>query len=105
MATFVINQDISTETPTIEVTISANAPLPIGRQRFRLIVADDAGNASKADEITIIIADQDAPTAVLGGPSVVGLGRSFQLDGTKSFDVGGGKIVKYTWTYLGPAVT
>lgn len=102
MANFVINQDIATDTPTIEVTVSANAPLPIGRQRFRLIVTDDSGNVSAPDEVEVIIADQDAPTAVLGVPRVAGFGKSFEMDGSKSFDAGGGKIVKYTWTYLGP---
>jgi hypothetical protein len=33
MAVFVINTDIATDTPTIEVTVSANQPLPLGRHR------------------------------------------------------------------------
>jgi hypothetical protein len=103
MANFVINQDIATETPTIEVTVSANSPMPIGRQRFRLVVTDDSGNASAPDEVEVIIADQDAPTAVLGAPRIAGFGRSFELDGSRSFDAGGGRIVRYTWTYLGPS--
>jgi hypothetical protein len=102
MAEFVIGKDISTDTPTIEVTINKDAPLPIGRQRFRLLVVDDSGNVSKGDELVVIVADQDAPTAVLGAPSVVASGASFNLDGSKSFDVGGGKVVKYVWTYVGP---
>ena len=102
MAEFAINQDIVTDAPTVEVTIGANNPIAIGRQRFRLIVTDDAGNTSRPDEVIVIIADQDAPTAVLSGPRLVGFGRSFQLDGSRSFDVGGGRIVRYTWTYLGP---
>jgi len=103
MANFVINQDIVTETPTIEVTVTANSPLPLGRQRFRLVVTDDSGNVSAPDEVEVIIADQDAPTAVLGAPRVTGFGRSFEMDGSRSFDAGGGRIVRYTWTYLGPA--
>ncbi|MDB5801317.1 MAG: hypothetical protein JWL63_2256 [Rhodocyclales bacterium] len=102
MAEFIIGTDISTDVPTIEVTINKDKPLPIGRQRFRLVVVDDSGNVSKADELIVIIADQDAPTAVLGAPSVVATGASFGLDGSKSFDVGGGKVVKYVWTYVGP---
>ena len=102
MATFIINQDVTSETPTVEVTIDPNNPLPPGRHRFRLIVVDDSDNASVGDEVTIIIADQTAPTAVLNAPSVVATGKSFNLDGAKSFDQGGGKVVKFVFTYLGP---
>ncbi|WP_377152921.1 hypothetical protein ACFJIX_16810 [Roseateles sp. UC29_93] len=52
--------------------------------------------------MTIIVADQDAPTAVIRGPRIASFGKSFELDGSASFDVGGGKVVKYVWTYLGP---
>ena len=48
MAVFVINTDITTDTPTIEVTVSPDKPLPLGRHRFRLIVVDDSGNKSAA---------------------------------------------------------
>ncbi|WP_341679308.1 hypothetical protein [Niveibacterium sp. SC-1] len=103
MAEFAINTDIATDTPTIEVTLSVDRPLAIGRHRFRLVVVDDAGNASQPDEVVVIVADQGAPTAVLGAPSVVAFGTSFNLDGQRSFDTGGGRVVRYTWTYLGPA--
>lgn len=102
MADFNINADVVTETPTVEVTVSAERPMPIGRQRFRLVVVDDAGNQSAPDEVTMIIADQDAPTAVLRAPRIAPFGRSFDLDGRNSFDAGGGRIVQYIWTYLGP---
>ena len=103
MAQFVIGTDITTDVAIIEVTVSPDKPLPIGRQVFRLTVADDANNISKPDQIEVIVADQEAPTAVLRGPKVVGFGKSFNLDGSASFDVGGGKVVKYVWTYVGPA--
>ncbi|MCX7111117.1 MAG: hypothetical protein NTX45_13520 [Proteobacteria bacterium] len=102
MATFIINQDVTTDTPTVEVTIDPNNPLPPGRHRFRLIVVDDAGNTSAGDEVSVIIADIDAPTAVLNAPSIVGTGKSFNLDGSKSFDQGGGRVTKFVFTYLGP---
>ena len=54
--------------PVIEVTLSPDKPLPIGRQRFQLIVTDNSGNTSKPDEVEVIVADQDAPTAVLTVP-------------------------------------
>lgn len=103
MADFVINADVVTTEPTVEVTVTRERPLPIGRQRFRLIVVDDAGNRSAPDEVTVIVADQDAPTAVLRAPALVGFSRSFELNGRASFDVGGGRLVEYVWTYLGPA--
>ncbi|HNQ03540.1 MAG TPA: hypothetical protein PKH69_02905 [Thiobacillaceae bacterium] len=101
MATFVLNTDITTTTPSIEVTVDPNKPLAIGRHRFRLVVVDDSGNVSKADEVEVIVADQSAPTAVLNVQASVASGASFELNGSKSFDLGGGTIVKYIWTYLG----
>ncbi len=103
MAEFVLNTDVVTTEPTVEVTVSAERPLPIGRQRFRLIVVDDAGNRSAADEVVVIVADQEAPTAILRAPSLVGFSRSFDLNGSASFDVGGGRITQFVWTYLGPS--
>ena len=102
MAEFAVNTDVATETPTVEVTVSPDRPMSLGRQRFRLIVIDDAGNKSAADEVTIIVADQEAPTAVIRAPRVVAQGASFTLDGSASFDTGGGRVVRYVWTYLGP---
>lgn len=102
MAEFVINADVTTAEPTVEVTISPDRPLALGRQRFRLIVVDDAGNRSAPDEVIVIVADQGAPTAVLRGPRLAAFGSSFMLDGSASFDVGGGRIAQYVWTYLGP---
>lgn len=102
MAEFVVNQSVTTDQPVVEVTVSANKPLPIGRHRFRLVVVDDAGNRSAADEVEVIVADRSAPTAVLNAPKVVDFGQRFNLDGSKSFDVGGGKVVQWVWTYLGP---
>ena len=103
MAVFIINTDIKTDAPTIEVTLSADKPLPLGRHKFRLIVVDNSNNKSAPDELEVLVADQAAPTAVLNAPKVVALGTSFNLDGTKSFDLGGGQVVTYLWTYLGPS--
>lgn len=103
MADFVPGVEISTDAPTIEVTVSPDRPLPLGRQLFRLVVVDSAGNISKPDQVEVIIADQDAPTAVLRAPKVTPFGQSFGIDGSASFDAGGGKVVKWIWTYLGPA--
>jgi len=104
MADFAVNTDVTTDTPTVEVTVSPDRPIALGRQRFRLIVVDDAGNRSVADEVMVIVADQSAPTAVLRAPRTVAQGASFTLDGSASFDTGGGRIVQYVWTYLGPVI-
>lgn len=101
MATFVINTDITTDSATVEVTVDPNKPLAVGRHRFRLVVVDDSGNTSQPDEVEVIVADQGAPTAVISAPKTVASGTSFKLDGTRSFDVGGGTLSKYIWTYLG----
>ena len=46
MAEFIINTEVKTETPTVEVTLSPQRPLALGRHTFRLVVVDDAGNQS-----------------------------------------------------------
>ena len=102
MAQFIIGKDIPTGTSTIEVTINADNALPLGRHRFRLVVVDDSGNTSKADEVVVIVADTAAPTAILRAPTVVSMGQTFSLDGSASFDVGGGKVANWIWTYVGP---
>lgn len=101
MAEFIINQEVKTDTPTVEVTLSSDRPLALGRHTFRLVVVDDSGNSSIPDEVIVIVADSENPTAVLSAPRSVGFGNSFDLDGTRSFDAGGGQVVTYLWTYLG----
>ena len=103
MASFVPGTDIKTETPTVEVTASPDKPLPLGRQLFRLVVVDDAGNVSQPTQVAVLVADQAAPNAVLRAPGIVPFGTSFALDGSGSFDTGGGKVVTWIWTYMGPA--
>jgi hypothetical protein len=102
MAEFVVNADVVTEEPRVEVTITPERPMALGRHRFRLIVVDSGNLRSAPDEVTVIVADQDAPTAVLRAPRLTAFGRSFDLDGSASQDTGGGRIVQYVWTYLGP---
>ena len=102
MAEFKPNVPVPSNGPVIEVTVPASNPLPVGRHTFRLEVEDDSGNKSKPDEVVVIVADQGAPTAVLAAPKTVASGQSFNLSGEKSFDVGGGKIVKWTFTLVPP---
>ena len=42
MADFVVNQDVTTDQPVVEVSVSAAKPLPLGRKRVRLVVVDDS---------------------------------------------------------------
>jgi hypothetical protein len=39
---------------------------------------------------------------VLRAPERIGFGQSFGMTGEESVDVGGGRIVRYIFTYLGP---
>ena len=99
MPEFRTGQPVVTNTPDVEVTVAANAPLPAGRHRFQLIVQDDSGNTSEPSITEVIVRDTQKPTAVIDAPREVELGRSFQLSGRRSTDVGG-RIVNYTWTRL-----
>lgn len=102
MAVFKIDTPISTPEPTVEVTVTEEAPLAVGRHRFQLVVVDDSGNQSEPDEVEVRVVDTEKPTAVLDAPSQVKFNTSFALSGKRSVDVGGGRIVTYIWTYLGP---
>ncbi|MEP6919748.1 MAG: hypothetical protein ABI967_01395 [bacterium] len=99
MAEFRPGQAVQTETPEIEVTVTATAPLPPGRHHFQLVVEDDSGNRSEPSVTEVIVRDTTKPTAVIDGPREVEVGRNFQLSGKRSSDIGG-KIVRYTWTRL-----
>jgi hypothetical protein len=102
MAEFKPNVPIPSTNPVIEVTVAAASPMRVGRHVFRLEVEDDSGNKSKPDDVVVIVADQSAPTAVLAAPKSVAFGQSFTLSGEKSFDAGGGRIVKWTFTLMEP---
>lgn len=105
MAKLVLNTPFETDQPIITVEVDPLKPLARGRQMFELVVVDDSGNVSAADRFIVIVADRERPTAVLQGPSIADIGKSFDLNGTKSFDAGGGTIKTYRFTYLGPQIT
>ena len=104
MAEFELNTDITTDTPTIEVTLNPDNPLSLGPHVFQLVVRDNSGNTSEAVRVVVTVVDVDAPIAVLKAPESTNFGRSFTLDGRESHDAGGGEVVQWIWTYLGPAV-
>ena len=99
MAQFIANQTIETLESEIEVTVNPQTPLPVGRNRFQLVVVDDSGNVSEPDVVEVIVKDASKPTAILQAPREVNFGQSFQLTGKQSFDIGG-KIVRDRWTLL-----
>jgi hypothetical protein len=98
MPEFKPGQPVVTNTPDVEVTVTPNAPLPAGRHRFQPVVEDDSGNSSEPSVTEVIVRDTQKPTAVLDAPGEVEFGRSFQLSGKRSSDLG--KIVKFTRTRL-----
>ena len=102
MAIFEVNVPIETDAPTILVEVPSDGSLRVGRHRFQLVVVDDAENRSQPDMVTVIVRDTAAPTAVLTAPESVSLNTPFTLSGQDSSDVGGGRVVRYVWTYLGP---
>src|SRR4051812_2425135 len=98
MPFFNIGQTAETAEPTIEVTASAEHPLPPGKHVFQLVVEDDSGNRSQPDTVEIIVRDTLAPTAVMRAPSQVEFGKPFNLDARESSDVAPGKVVRFIWT-------
>ena len=103
MAKLDINVPFESENSSIVVEVDPAQPIPRGRHRFQLEVVDDSGNVSAPDVLEVIVADRERPTAVLQGPQIVDLGKSFDLTGAKSFDIGG-QIRSYRFTYLGPSL-
>jgi hypothetical protein len=100
MATFVTGQAVRTTTPTVEVTVTPQAPLRPGKHRFQLRVTDDAGNASEPATVEVIVRDESKPTAVIDAPASAPAGSSFTLNGSRSLDQPPGRIVAYEWTLL-----
>lgn len=93
-------------TTSASVTFAAaTTPLAVGLHTVQLVVSDDSGNQSSPAAATVLVVDSGIPTAVLDAPATVALGASFTLDGSRSFDIGGG-ITEYRWTVDGqPVVT
>jgi len=100
MATFVTGQPVSTQDPSVEVTVTPTAPLPPGAHRFQLVVVDDSGNQSEPAVVEVVVIDNQRPTAVLDAPRTVPFGSSFKLSGTRSTDLAPGRIVAYNWLRL-----
>jgi hypothetical protein len=97
-----VNTPIEAAAPdaTLVVDIDAAHPLAVGAHTFQLVVVDTSGNRSAPVTARVIVADAEAPTAVITGPRTVPFGSGFTLSGAASVDVGGGSIARYIWTRL-----
>lgn len=108
MPEFKPNQPIVQNDPTVKVDVNAAAPLPLGANRFRLMVVDDAGNESEPTFLDVVVRDVQKPTGVLDMVNadgkridpVVARGQSFILSGARSSDVAPGKVVEYRFTLV-----
>jgi hypothetical protein len=111
VGTLAQNTPVVTQAPTLSVSMPA--PVAPGSYQFQLQVTDTSGNVSQPDIVTLIVVDNQAPTAVLSLADVNGVplsgnqlpyGSGFILNGNRSFDVGGGSIAAYVWTSLDATV-
>lgn len=98
-----VNAPIEAAAPdaTLIIAIDPANPMKVGTYTFQLVVTDDSGNPSKPTIVRVVIADAEAPTAVISAPRSVPFGAEFTLSGIESTDVGGGTIARYSWTLLG----
>ena len=96
-----VNVPIEAPAPDSQlVIVVGDKPLPIGSYTFRLEVVDDSGHKSLPNTRTVVIIDNEAPTAIISAPRTVPFGTEFTLSGAESSDVGGGTIAKYIWTLI-----
>lgn len=112
MTTITLEEFKANPIKTPDATLTVQMPtekLAIGGHTLQLQVTDDSGNVSVPAQVLLIVVDTQAPTAVLvatdeNGRALVNnriaFGSGFILNGTKSVDLGGGKITTYVWTLV-----
>jgi len=108
MTVFKPNLPVTQPDPVVKVEATRTDPLPIGANRFRLVVFDDEGNPSEPTFLDIVVLAPTDPTAVLDivnedGKRIdtkVPFGTTFILSGTRSTDVEPGKVVEYQFTLV-----
>lgn len=108
MAQFKVNVPISQSDPLVKVEVTDQEPLPLGPNRFELVVIDDAGNESVPFILTVVVTDQSKPTAILQVVNadgkvlepVVPFGTTFILSAADSRDTEPGTIKEYRFTLL-----
>jgi hypothetical protein len=107
MTKFTANVPVVQPDPSVKVDVTPTAPLPLGINRFRLVVVDNAGNTSAPITLEVKVVDLDKPTAVLDvlddtGKRIDPVGKPFTLSGLLSSDLPPGKIAEYQFTLLEP---
>ena len=93
----------STAFPSPVVTLDPAftfTPDKLGRYTVHLVVTDDSGNESAPASAVVVVADTEAPTAVIDSPAQGVAGQPLALSGARSTDAGGGRIVRYTWAAI-----
>lgn len=106
------DKEIKADEPQLDVLASRQTPLRPGKNVFQLVVFDDTGNASEPASITILVRDNQRPTAVIDfvdangiprpEPAVeVAFGERFAFSAKRSSDVDGA-VVTYVWQLLQP---
>lgn len=98
-----------TQDPILDIAMG-DTPLEVGQHRFTLIVTDDSGNESATVNVSVVVIDNQRPTAVLDVREIqtgriitnntVAFGQSFRLSAERSTDAGGGTITTYLWQLL-----
>jgi len=108
MPQFKTNQPVVQSDPVVKVEVSRTDQLPVGPNRFRLVVVDNEGNESEPTFLEVIVQAPQVPTAVLDMVDdnqrridpVVPAGRGFTLSGARSTDVPPGKVVEWRFTLV-----
>ncbi len=108
MPEFRVNESVVQPEPVVRVEVTPTAALPLGANRFRLVVVDDSGNESEPTFLEVVVRDAERPTAVLDTVDergrriepVVASGTNFILSGGRSSDTGGGRVVEYRFTLV-----
>lgn len=108
MTVFKTNSPVTQADPVVKVEATRAAPLPVGANRFRLVVIDDEGNESDPAFLDIIVQAPTFPTAVLDIvddtgkrlDATVPFGTTFILSGARSTDVPPGKVAQYVFTLV-----
>ena len=96
-----VNVPIEAPAPDSQlVIVVGDKPLPIGSYTFRLEVIDTSGLKSLPNTRTVVIIDNEAPTAIISAPREVPFNTEFTLSGKESRDLGGGQIKTFIWTLI-----
>jgi hypothetical protein len=98
----VVNDPIVGTAPdaTLTIVIDSANPMKIGTYTFQLECEDQDGNRSQPTLAKLVIADTQAPTAIISAPRSVPFGQDFILSGAESSDIGGGQITRFVWTLI-----